>query len=46
MDDKSIFKGLKYWRGTMSSSGFLVSDKYELLPQNSYAGKNDFRYSY
>lgn len=46
LDTQTIFRGLKYWRGSMSSSGMLVSDKYELLPQTSYTSKNDYRFSY
>lgn len=30
----------------MSGGGMLISDKYELIAQTSYAGQNDYRYSY
>jgi hypothetical protein len=30
----------------MPSAGTLVSDKYELLPQTSFQGKNDYRFNY
>ena len=30
----------------MTSGGMLVSDKYELLPQTSYTGKSDYRFTY
>ena len=46
LDTQTIFRGLKYWRGSLSSSGMLISDKYELLPQTSYTSKNDYRFSY
>jgi hypothetical protein len=45
-DDKTIFKGLTHWKGTMSGSSGLISDKYQLTPQSSYFGLNDYRYFY
>jgi len=45
-DNRSYFKGLEYWRGSMSGSGMLISDKYELFPQTSYKYSNDYRFSY
>jgi len=45
-DDKTIFEGLTHWKGTMSGSSGLISDKYQLTPQASYVGLNDYRYFY
>ena len=30
-DNKSFFKGLTHWKGTMSGGGMLISDKYQLI---------------
>lgn len=46
MDNKSQYRGLQYWHWAMSGSGMLISDKYELKAQTSYATAYDYRFSY